>query len=231
MAGVSVTWLGHAAFRIDTPGGKRIYLDPWLSNPSAPEGAEDVERIDVMAITHGHADHVGEAVELGKRFSPKVVAIFELANWLEQQGVEGASELGMNKGGTLEIDGVRFTMTDAVHSSGFGPDREYLGEPAGFVIEFENGRKVYFAGDTAVHADMQLIGRIYAPDVAVLPVGDHFTMGPREAAVAVELLGVNRMLPSHWGTFAALTGTPEECKKLVSDCEVIDARPGDTVEL
>jgi L-ascorbate metabolism protein UlaG (beta-lactamase superfamily) len=231
MAGVSVTWLGHAAFMIDSPGGKRIYLDPWLSNPKAPEGAADVERMDILALTHGHNDHVGESVELGKRFGPKVVAIFELASWLEQQGVEGASSLGMNKGGTLEIDGIKFTMTDAVHSSGFGENREYLGEPAGFVIEFENGTKVYFAGDTAVHMDMQLIGRIYEPDVAVLPVGDHFTMGPREAAVAVELLGVKRMLPTHWGTFDALTGTPEECKRLVSDCEVIDAQPGDTVEL
>jgi L-ascorbate metabolism protein UlaG (beta-lactamase superfamily) len=231
MAGVSVTWLGHATFRIDTPGGKRIYLDPWLSNPRSTESLDDVERVDVMAVTHGHADHVGEAIELGKRFGPKVVAIAELAGWLEQQGVEGASSLGMNKGGTVAVDGVRFTMVEAVHSSGFGPDREYLGEPAGYVIEFENGTKIYFAGDTAVHSDMQLIGRIYEPEVAVLPVGDHFTMGPREAAVAVELLGVNRMLPCHWGTFDVLTGTPEECKKLVSDCEVIDAQPGDTVEL
>jgi L-ascorbate metabolism protein UlaG (beta-lactamase superfamily) len=231
MADVSVTWLGHAAFKIDTPGGKRIYLDPWLSNPNAPPGAADVERLDVLAITHGHDDHVGEAVELGKRFRPKVVAIFELAGWLEEQGVEGASALGMNKGGTLDVEGVKFTMTNAVHSSGFGPTREYLGEPAGFVIEFENGTRVYFAGDTAVHADMQLIGRIYEPEVAVLPVGDHFTMGPREAAVAVELLGVRRMLPCHWGTFDALTGTPEECKRLVSECEVISAQPGDTVVL
>ncbi len=230
MPGVSITWLGHAAFRIDTPGGKRVYLDPWLSNPRAPEGAEP-DRIDILALTHGHADHVGEAVELGKRFAPKVVAIFELASWLEQQGVEGASSLGMNKGGTLDVDGVRFTMTNAVHSSGFGEEREYLGEPAGFVIEFENGTKVYFAGDTAVMADMELIGRLYEPDLAVLPIGDHFTMGPREAAVAVELLGVNRLLPCHYGTFPVLTGTPEECRRLVSDCEVIVPQPGETVEV
>lgn len=231
MAGVSVTWLGHATFRIDTPGGKRIYLDPWLSNPNSPESPDEVERVDILAVTHGHNDHVGEAVELGKRFNPKVVAIFELASWLEQQGVEGASALGMNKGGTQAVDGVRFTMTDAVHSSGFGPDREYLGEPAGYVIQFENGTKVYFAGDTAVHASMQLIGRIYEPDVAVLPIGDHFTMGPREAAVAVELLGVQRVLPCHWGTFDLLTGSPEELERLAEGCEIIRAKPGDTVEL
>ncbi len=233
MPGVSVTWLGHATFRIDSPGGKRIYLDPWLSNPSFPEGEPEPDRIDVMAITHGHSDHVGEAVELGKRFSPQVVAIFELAAWLESQGVAGASSGGMNKGGTQEVDGIGFTMTNAVHSSGFSGNGEpvYLGEPAGFVIQFENGTKLYFAGDTAVMSDMQLIGRLYEPAVAVLPVGDHFTMGPREAALAVELLGANRMLACHYGTFPLLTGTPEECRKLVSDCEVLAPKPGETIEL
>ncbi|MDQ3857104.1 MAG: metal-dependent hydrolase [Actinomycetota bacterium] len=233
MPGVSVTWLGHATFRIDSPGGKRIYLDPWLSNPSFPEGEPEPDRIDVMAITHGHSDHVGEAVELGKRFSPQVVAIFELAAWLESQGVAGAASGGMNKGGTQDVDGIRFTMTNAVHSSGFSGNGEpvYLGEPAGFVIQFENGTKLYFAGDTAVMSDMQLIGRLYEPAVAVLPVGDHFTMGPREAALAVELLGVNRMLASHYGTFPLLTGTPEECRKLVSACEVLTPKPGETIEL
>ncbi len=233
MAGVSVTWLGHAAFRIDTPGGKRIYLDPWLSNPSFPEDEPAPERVDVLALTHGHSDHIGEAVELGKRFSPSVVAIFELASWLEAQGVEGAAALGMNKGGTLEVAGVRFTMTNAVHSSSFSTDGEpiYLGEPAGYVIEFENGTRIYFAGDTAVTSDMGLIGRLYEPEVAVLPVGDHFTMGPREAAVAMELIGAKRMLASHYGTFPILTGTPEECRKLVSDCEVLAPAPGETIEL
>ncbi|MDQ3867517.1 MAG: metal-dependent hydrolase [Actinomycetota bacterium] len=233
MPGVSVTWLGHATFRIDSPGGKRIYLDPWLSNPSFPEGEPEPERIDVMAITHGHPDHVGEAIELGKRFSPQVVAIFELASWLESQGVAGASSGGMNKGGTQDVNGIRFTMTNAVHSSGFSGNGEpvYLGEPAGFVVEFENGTKLYFAGDTAVMSDMQLIGRLYEPAVAVLPIGDHFTMGPREAALAVELLGVSRMLACHYATFPLLTGTPEECRKLVSACEVLAPKPGETIEL
>ena len=233
MADVSVTWLGHAAFRIDSPGGKRVYLDPWLGNPKCPEAEREPERIDVMAVTHGHGDHVGEAVELGKRFSPRVVAIAELAAWLEGQGVGGASSGGMNKGGTQDVDGVKFTMTNAVHSGGFiGADEPvYLGEPAGYVVEFENGTKVYFAGDTAVFGDMQLIRRLYEPDVAVLPIGDHFTMGPREAAVAVELLGVRRMFASHYATFPLLSGTPEECRKLVSDCEVLAPQPGETVEL
>jgi L-ascorbate metabolism protein UlaG (beta-lactamase superfamily) len=230
--GVSLTWLGHAAFRIDSPGGKRIYLDPWLTNPSAPPGAADVDRMDVLVLTHGHNDHVGEAIELGKRFSPSVVAMNELAIWLEGQGVEGASGGGMNKGGTQEVDGIRFTMTQAIHSSGFSGDGDpvYLGDPAGFVVEFESGTKVYFAGDTAVFGDMSLIGRIYDPDVAVLPIGDHFTMGPREAAVALELLGVRRCVPCHYGTFPLLKGNPDELRAL-TDVELLVPQPGETVEL
>jgi L-ascorbate metabolism protein UlaG (beta-lactamase superfamily) len=231
---VSLTWLGHGSFRFDSPGGKRIYLDPWLDNPKCPDAEKQPERVDVMAITHGHGDHVGSAVELGKRHSPRVVAIFELASWLESEGVEGASALGMNKGGTVDVDGIKFTMTNALHSGGFIQNSSgivYLGDPAGYVIEFENGTKVYASGDTAVFGDMQLIGRIYAPDVAVLPIGDHFTMSPREAAVALELLGVSRCVPGHYGTFPLLTGTPDELRRLAPDVEVIAPEPGETIEL
>ncbi|MDQ3894554.1 MAG: metal-dependent hydrolase [Actinomycetota bacterium] len=233
MAG-ELTWLGHAAFRLDTPGGKRIYIDPWLSNPRCPENEREPERIDVIAITHGHTDHIGEAVELARRHRPAVVAIFELTSWLEAQGVEGASQGGMNKGGTQEVDGIRFTMTHALHSGGFvgeGAAVTYLGDPAGFVVELEDGTTVYFAGDTAVFSDMQLIGRLYEPDLAVLPIGDHFTMGPREAAVAVELLGVRRVFPSHYGTFPLLTGRPEQLREQGADVELLDAPPGETVRL
>ncbi len=234
MADVSLTWLGHAAFRIDSPGGKRIYLDPFLSNPRCPEGERRPERVDIMAITHGHSDHVGEAVELGKQFSPRVVAIFELANWLEAQGVEGASELGMNKGGTVDVDGVKFTMTHALHSGGFiqdGASITYLGDPAGYVIELENGFKIYAAGDTAAFTDMQIIGRYLEPDVAILPIGDHFTMGPRQAAVALELLGVRRCIPGHYGTFPLLTGTPDQLREQASGVEILAPQPGETIEL
>ncbi len=234
MADVSLTWLGHAAFRVDSPGGKRIYLDPWLSNPNCPDDARRPERVDIMAITHGHGDHVGEAVELGRQFSPRVVAIFELANWLEGQGVAGAAELGMNKGGTVDVDGVKFTMTHALHSGGFvqnGSSITYLGDPAGYVIEFENGFKIYAAGDTAAFTDMQLIGRYLEPDVAILPIGDHFTMGPRQAAVALELLGVRRCVPGHYGTFPLLTGTPDDLRRHAPDVEVLAPEPGETIEL
>ncbi len=234
MADVSLTWLGHAAFRIDSPGGKRIYLDPWLSNPNSPENARRPERVDIMAITHGHGDHLGEAVELGRQFSPRVVAIFELANWLEAQGVAGASELGMNKGGTVDVDGIKFTMTHALHSGGFvedGASITYLGDPAGYVIELENGFKLYAAGDTAAFTDMQLIGRYLKPDVAILPIGDHFTMGPRQAAVALELLGVRRCVPGHYGTFPLLACTPDQLREHASGVEILAPQPGETITL
>ncbi|MGZ4397822.1 MAG: metal-dependent hydrolase, partial [Gaiellaceae bacterium] len=162
-----------------------------------------------------------------------IVAINELANWLEQKGIPNAGDLGFNKGGTVTVDGIRFTMTHALHSSSFSEDGEtlYLGDPAGFVIELEDGTRVYAAGDTSVFSDMELIGRIYAPDVAILPIGDHYTMGPREAAVALELLGVRRCVPCHYGTFPILVGRPEELQELAPDVEVLAIDPGDSIDL
>ena len=234
MAAVTFTWLGHGSYRLDSAEGKRVYVDPWLDNPKFPESEREIERIDVLALTHGHGDHVGSAVDLCKRYSPKVVAIFELANWLEAQGAPGASTLGMNKGGTVEVDGVKFTMTHALHSGGLigdGGAITYLGDAAGYLVEFENGLKVYCAGDTAVFGDMELIGRLHSPDVAVLPIGDHFTMGPAQAALALELLGAKRCLPVHWGTFDALTGTPDALRRLAGAVEILDPSPGQRISL
>ena len=228
MADTAVTWLGHAAFRVDTPGGKRIYLDPWLGNPKCPEGERNPERVDVIALTHGHDDHVGDTVELAKQFGCPVVAQVELRGWLGGQGLESDMSQSFNKGGTVEQEGVRFTLTDAKHSSAC-PDGTYAGEAAGFVVEVENGTKLYFAGDTCVFGDMQLIGRIYEPDVAILPIGGHYTMDPREAAVALELLGVRRCIPCHYGTFELLAGTPDELRKRAPDVEVIAPQPGESV--
>jgi L-ascorbate metabolism protein UlaG (beta-lactamase superfamily) len=230
MAG-SLTWLGHASFRIDSPGGKRIYVDPWLTgNPKCPEAEQEPERVDLIAITHGHGDHVGDAVELGKRFECPVIALVELREWLAGQGLPEDMSQAPNKGGTATVDGISITLTDANHSSSTN-DGTYAGEPAGLMIELEDGFKLYFAGDTNVFGDMQLIGRIYAPDVAVLPIGDHFTMGPREAAVALELLGVKRCVPCHWGTFPLLRGTPAELRELAAGVEVVEVEPGGTIEL
>jgi L-ascorbate metabolism protein UlaG (beta-lactamase superfamily) len=229
MPGVQLTWLGHASFRFDTPGGKRVYIDPFLGNPKCPEDEKQPERIDVLAVTHGHSDHVGDSIDLINRFRPTVVGQVELLGWLGGQGAEVGEMPGTNKGGTRHVDGVKFTMTDAKHSSS-GPNGEYLGEAAGFVVEVENGTKLYFAGDTCLFGDMQLIGRVYEPDVAILPIGDHFTMGPKEAAVALELLGVERCVPCHYGTFPVLTGTPDELDKL-TDVELLVIQPGETTEV
>jgi L-ascorbate metabolism protein UlaG (beta-lactamase superfamily) len=231
LADVTFTWLGHGSYRFDSAEGKRIYVDPWFDNPKCPESEKQPERCDVLAITHGHGDHIGSA-QVVNGLSPTVIGIVELATWLEGQGA--SNTIGMNKGGTVEADGVKFTMTQAVHSGGFaqpGSDPLYLGEPAGFVIEFENGLKVYCAGDTDVFSDMELIARLYAPDVAILPIGDHFTMGPRAAAVALELLGTSRCIPIHWGTFPLLTGTPDELKQHAPSVELLTPEPGETITL
>jgi L-ascorbate metabolism protein UlaG (beta-lactamase superfamily) len=227
----SLTWLGHATFRLDTDGGKRIYIDPFITgNPKTPEDEQNPERVDVIAITHGHGDHVGDTVKLSKQFpDAEIVAMVELKGWLGAHGANVGELPGINKGGTQEIDGTRFTLTNAFHSSST-EDGQYLGEPAGIVVRLEDGTSVYFAGDTCVFGDMALIRRLYNPTVAVLPIGDHFTMGPEEAAVALELLGNPRCIPCHWGTFGLLTGTPERLADL-TDATVEQIQPGDTVQL
>ncbi len=225
----TLTWLGHAAFRIDTPGGKRLYVDPFLTgNPKCPAGELEPEWVDAIFITHGHGDHYGDTVALAERFDCTVVAPVELADWLQAQGVESVRD--PNKGGTVEVDGVKVTLTHAQHSSSTN-DGTYAGEPCGLVFELEDGFKLYFAGDTNVFGDMALIARIYEPEVAVLPIGDHYTMGPREAAVALELLGVKRCVPSHYGTFPILTGTPEMLRELAPGVEILAPEPGGSVEL
>ncbi|HZR91003.1 MAG TPA: metal-dependent hydrolase [Gaiellaceae bacterium] len=228
----TLTWLGHASFRLDSPGGKRIYVDPFLTgNPKCPQDEASPERVDVIAVTHGHGDHVGDTVDLAKQHGCPVVALVELSRWLADQGVDQAKLPGPNKGGTVAVDGVRFTLTNAFHS-GSAPDGSYGGEPAGIVVTLEDDTAVYFAGDTCVFGDMKLIGRIYQPSVAVLPIGDHYTMGPREAAVALELLGARRCVPCHWGTFPVLQGTPAQLRELAPQgVEIVDVEPGGTIEL
>jgi L-ascorbate metabolism protein UlaG (beta-lactamase superfamily) len=227
MADVPVTWLGHASFRVDSPEGKRIYVDPFLNgNPKCPESELEPERVDVIALTHGHGDHVGDTVALGKKFSPEIVALLELNGWLGKQGLD-VPDMGPNKGGTVEAGGVKFTLVNAFHSSA-SENGEYLGESNGLVLTFSNGTSIYFAGDTCVFSDMQLIGRIYSPDVAVLPIGGYFTMDPREAAVALELLGSKRCIPCHYGTFPVLTGTPDDLRKVAPGVEIIELQPGET---
>ena len=224
-----LTWLGHSAFRVESPGGERIYVDPFLTgNPKTPDDEREPERCDLILLTHGHGDHLGDTVSIHQRFGCPVVAQVELRGWLTTNGVaDDGGAHSMNKGGTIEVAGVNVTLTHANHSSST-PDGTYAGESCGFVLELEDGFTLYFAGDTNVFGDLSLIGRIYQPDVAVIPIGDHFTMGPREAAVALELLGVVRCVPCHWGTFGLLTGTPDALRELAPPgVEVLSPEPGE----
>ncbi|MEB3197181.1 MAG: metal-dependent hydrolase [Candidatus Sericytochromatia bacterium] len=227
------TWLGHATFAVTTPGGQSLLLDPWVqSNPACPEALKDLPRVDAMLLTHGHFDHVADAVSLAKAHACPTVGIFELCHWLGRQGV--SSTLDMNKGGTVEVAGVHVTMVHADHSCGIQEadgSIVYGGEAVGYVVRLENGFTFYFAGDTNVFGDMALIGELYRPDLAILPIGGHYVMGPREAAKAVELLGVKQVIPMHFGTFPVLAGTPEDLQARVASlgCQVLAMRPGETL--
>ena len=231
--GNKITWLGHAAFRIETPSGKIILIDPWvLSNPMCPEKDKKFERIDTMLVTHGHFDHIADAVELGKKFKPQIVGIYELCAWLESKGVTNTN--GMNKGGTVKVGEIEVTMVNAIHSCGIkdGDQIIYGGEACGYIIRLPGGLTIYHAGDTAVFTDMKIIGDLYAPDLAMLPIGDHYTMGPREAALAIRLLNVRHVIPMHFGTFPPLIGRPEQLRQLTQDIrelEIHELQPGETL--
>lgn len=230
LKGIKLTWLGHATFRIGTPGGKTILVDPWvMNNPMCPQSEKEVKKVDVMLCTHGHGDHIGDAVEIAKKHNPLVVGIFELCGWMQKKGAKQISP--MNKGGTQTVGDVKVTMVHADHSCGIqdGDEMVYGGEACGYVMEFENGVKIYHAGDTNVFGDMKIIHELYAPEIAMIPIGDHFTMGPREAAYACNLLQAKTVIPMHFGTFPMLTGTPEALQKLVPGMEVFAMKPGETV--
>jgi L-ascorbate metabolism protein UlaG (beta-lactamase superfamily) len=230
LKGIELTWLGHATFRIKTPGGTIVIIDPWvMNNPMTPAAEKKVKKVDVMLCTHGHGDHIGDAVEIAKEHEPKVVGIPELVGWLEKKGVKNTAM--MNKGGTQTVGDIKVTMVHADHSCGIqdGDQLIYGGEACGYVIEFDNGVKIYHAGDTNVFGDMAIIRELYNPEIVMIPIGDHFTMGPREAAYACKLLKAQTVIPMHFGTFPVLTGTPMELQKLAPDVHVRGMKPGETL--
>jgi L-ascorbate metabolism protein UlaG (beta-lactamase superfamily) len=232
MSALSITWFGHATFVVTTPGGRRIVFDPWLTgNPKAPSNAK-IDKADVICVTHGHSDHTADVVATARATGAPVVAIFELGNWFSGKGVKDV--IGMGIGGTVVVKDLRISMTAAVHSTSIDDNGKllYAGLATGFVVRMEDERALYFAGDTALFGDMRLIRELHAPEIAFLPIGDHYTMGPAGAAKACELLGVRQVVPMHYGTFPALTGTPDELEKLVEPMgiDVLVLKPGETAQ-
>jgi L-ascorbate metabolism protein UlaG (beta-lactamase superfamily) len=233
------TWYGHACVEVRTPGGLTMLIDPWFGNPRSPKPAEQVDRCDVMIVTHGHFDHFGDALAIASRTRPTWPAIHELSLWLGRNFAHKDLVIGMNKGGTVDARGVKVTLTHADHSAGdiYGTAEVpiYLGEPVGAVVELENGFRFYHSGDTALFSDLRLIGELYRPEFAMLSIGGHFTMGPREAAMAVEWLGVQHVMPIHFGTFPILAGTADELRDALAarglgHVQVYTPSPGGTVD-
>jgi L-ascorbate metabolism protein UlaG (beta-lactamase superfamily) len=232
---LQITWLGHSAFLIETPSGKRVLFDPWLGNPNCPPKyakPSSLGKVDAILISHGHSDHVGDVEAIARLTGAPVVCVFELGMYLGNKGIKDVRDMGI--GGTQVVAGLRITMTNAVHSGSWidGGQITYLGGATGFVVREEGMPAIYFAGDTALFGDMKMIGELYKPAIAFLPIGDHYTMGPDTAAIAAEWLGVKQVVPMHWGTFPLLHGTPAQLKACLEGkgIDVLELKPGETAK-
>ena len=233
MAKLRITRLGHGGVLYRSPGDKWVWVDRWTGAPTYADAYRTAEQVDVVAPTHGHFDHVGDdaadVVELA-RAGGTVVCSHEMSLYLGEKGVEA---VGMNKGGTFEAAGIGFTMVHADHSgavslTGGGPTSREVG-CWGWVIQFEDGLRVYHTGDTDLFGDMALVRERWSPTIAIMPIGGHYTMGPSDAARAVGLIGAQTVIPVHYGTFPILAGTPEALAAETS-AHVIALEPGETWE-
>jgi L-ascorbate metabolism protein UlaG (beta-lactamase superfamily) len=231
--GNKITWLGHSTFTVTTPSGGVVLFDPWtVGNPACPIALKKLPRVDIALISHGHSDHMDDVQSIASENKPQIICNYEIYTWLDSKGVTKVAPL--QKGGTITIGEITISMVNAHHSSSIMDEGRivYAGEPAGFVVKFPGGFKLYHAGDTCVFGDMKIIGDLYAPDVACLPIGDRFTMGPREAAYAIRLLGVRHVIPMHYHTFPLLTGTPDalrEATKDIAGLEIHEMKPGGSI--
>ena len=231
--GFELTWLGHSAFHIVSSKGISILVDPWLTgNPKTSPDQARMSAVDLILVTHGHGDHLGDTLELARDTEAQVVSMPETSKYLTARGL--GNVVGMNKGGTYRFRGIEITMVHATHSSSIEEKDEiiYMGDPAGYVVTLEDGFPIYHAGDTGVFKDMEIIGDLYHPELVLLPIGSHYVMGPREAAYACKLLRPKYVVPMHYGTFPVLTGTPEafiEAMANLPSAEIILLNPGDTL--
>jgi len=226
---IKAFWLGHSAFKLESPTGKIIYIDPFLSgNPTTPEEFKNPTEIDYILLTHGHEDHVGDTLELAEKTGCTVVAQVELSHLLKKRGLKEDQRIEFNKGGTVHFDDFSVTLVSANHSSSF--DGEYAGEAGGLVLSFEDDICFYHLGDTNIFSDLELYGQMYQPHVVAVPIGDHYTMGPEEAAIACDMIDANIAVPTHYGTFPVLSGTPEDFKMFAekySSTEVVIPKAGE----
>ena len=233
----NIQFLGHATVLITTEENKKVIIDPFLEgNPMCPDELKNPEQIDYILLTHGHADHASSAASLAKKHNAITAATYELANLLVKDGAPDDKTLRINKGGTTDLPGskLKITLTNAFHSSSYDAvdgNTYYAGEAGGIILHLENGKTIYHAGDTCLFSDMKQIGERYKPEIALLPIGDCFTMGPEEATEAAKLIQANTVIPIHHSTFPPLTGTPSQFQELMAETAINVAilEPGQSI--